>query len=142
MRPWLRRRRRFEGDRYPSDREAAEAGADGLESAVNWMQHVLGRDFDSAEVTRCVIVAEVKTPHGLATVYTTHSVDAGPVEVRGLLGEGVRALDELQIRARRQQDIEHFVTMEEIRRRHGTEPGTLEDFEAAHGPVQPPDGEG
>ena len=109
MRPWLRRRRRFEGDRYPSDREAAEAGADGLESAVNWMQHVLGRDFDGAEVTRCVIVSEVQTPGGPATLYTTHSVDAGPVDVRGLLTEGLRALDELREREVRRRDIEEFV---------------------------------
>lgn len=29
-----------------------------------------------------------------------------------------------------------------IRKRLGTEPGTLADFEAEYGPVQPPDGEG
>lgn len=29
-----------------------------------------------------------------------------------------------------------------IRKRLGTEPGTLADFEADYGPVQPPDGEG
>jgi hypothetical protein len=109
VRPWLRRRRRFEGDRYPSDREAAEAGADGLESAVNWMQHVLGRDFEGGEVSRCVIVAEVQTPAGPATVYTTHSVDAAPVDVRGLMTEGLRALDELRAREIRRRDIEEFV---------------------------------
>lgn len=108
MPPWLRRRRRFEGKRYGSDREAAESGSDGLESAVSWMQHVLGRDFEGAEVRRCVIVAEVVTDAGPATVYTTHAVDAPPVEVRGLLGEGLRALDELQIRARRRADIAEF----------------------------------
>jgi hypothetical protein len=29
-----------------------------------------------------------------------------------------------------------------IRRRHGLEPATLAEFEAEHGPVLPPDGEG
>lgn len=33
-------------------------------------------------------------------------------------------------------------SMEAIRERHGTEPGTLEEFEGEHGAVQPPDGEG
>ena len=109
MRSWLRRRRRFEGDRYSSDREAAEAGSDGLESAVSWMQHVLGRDFDGGEVSRCAIVAEVQTPAGPVTVYTTHSLDATPVEVRGLLTEGLRALDEIRAREVRRRDIEEFV---------------------------------
>ncbi len=38
--------------------------------------------------------------------------------------------------------LETETTMAAIRERHGTEPGTLEEFEAEHGPVQPPDGEG
>ena len=33
-------------------------------------------------------------------------------------------------------------SFEAIRKRLGTEPGTLAEFEAEHGPVQPPDGEG
>lgn len=33
-------------------------------------------------------------------------------------------------------------SFEAIRKRLGTEPGTLADFEAEYGPVQPPDGEG
>lgn len=33
-------------------------------------------------------------------------------------------------------------SFEAIRKRLGTQPGTLSDFEAEHGPVQPPDGEG
>lgn len=33
-------------------------------------------------------------------------------------------------------------SFEAIRKRLGTEPGTLSDFEAEYGPVQPPDGEG
>jgi hypothetical protein len=33
-------------------------------------------------------------------------------------------------------------SMAAIRRRYGLEPGTLAEFEAEYGPVQPPDGEG
>jgi HEPN domain-containing protein len=33
-------------------------------------------------------------------------------------------------------------SFEAIRKRFGTKPGTLADFEAEYGPVQPPDGEG
>jgi len=33
-------------------------------------------------------------------------------------------------------------SFEAIRKRLGTEPATLAEFEAEHGPVQPPDGEG
>lgn len=33
-------------------------------------------------------------------------------------------------------------SFEAIRERLGTEPATLAEFEAEHGPVQPPDGEG
>jgi hypothetical protein len=33
-------------------------------------------------------------------------------------------------------------SIEAIRKRLGTEPGTLAEFEAEYGPVQPPDGEG
>lgn len=33
-------------------------------------------------------------------------------------------------------------SFEAVRKRLGTKPGTLADFEAEHGPVQPPDGEG
>ncbi len=105
---WLRRRRRFQVGRWTDDRDAC-FGADGLESSVNWMQYVLGRDFDGLAVNRCVIVAEVGEGHQASTVYTTHDVDATPLEVRGLLGEGLRALDETRVRAFRQSDIEQFV---------------------------------
>lgn len=33
-------------------------------------------------------------------------------------------------------------SFEAVRKRLGTKPGTLADFEAEHGPVPPPDGEG
>ncbi len=106
---WLRRRRRFWAGHYSSDREACH-GADGLESAVNWMQYILGRDFDGRAVNRCVIVAEVGEGQEAATVYATHSVDATPVEVRGLLHEGIRAQDEGVARMRRHSDIQQFVS--------------------------------
>lgn len=105
---WLRRRRRFQVGRWTDDRDAC-FGADGLEAAVNWMQFVLGRDCDGMAVNRCVIVAEVGEGHEARTVYTTHDVDTTPVEVRGLLEEGLRALDELRVRAFRQADIEQYI---------------------------------
>lgn len=101
---WMRRRRRPPADDY----EACQ-GADGLEAAVNWMRYVLARDLEGEPVGRCVIVAEVGHGHQARTLYTTHEVRATPVEVRGLLGEGLRALDEIGIRQRRQIDIEAFV---------------------------------
>lgn len=105
MPAWLRRRRRFEGERYYSDREACEAGRDGLESAVNWMQHVLGRDYDGVEVARAGLVVEL--PDG-TIVYTSHSVDARPVEIRGLFEEAVRAQNEIVAANLRHRDIQAF----------------------------------
>jgi hypothetical protein len=105
---WVRRRRRFESRRWESDEDACH-GADGMEAAGNWMQYVLGRDFDGQAVQRCVIVAEVGEGHQAQVVYTTHDVHATPVEVRGLLEEGLRGLDEIRIRAFRRHDIEEFV---------------------------------
>lgn len=101
---WMRRR-----PRPPADDYEACQGADGLEAAVNWMRFVLARDLEDQPVARCVIVAEVGEGLQATTLYTTHEVRATPVEVRGLLGEGLRALDEIGIRQRRQIDIEAFV---------------------------------
>lgn len=67
-------------------------------------------------------------------------IEWAPVNLRHLLDKEVQ-----EEAARKRWDLagEHEGTsMEEIRERHGTEPGTLEEFEAEHGPVQPPDGEG
>lgn len=104
---WLFRRRRFRAQRWTDDRDACQ-GADGLEAAVNWMQFVLGRDYDGLAVKRCVIVAEVGEGQEAQTFYTGHSVDATPVEIRGLLSEGLRGQAETVTRAIRQRDIEQF----------------------------------
>lgn len=84
------------------------------------MRHVLERDFAGRPVGRVVIVAEVPFDGSrAATVYTTHSVDALPVDIRGLLGEGLRALDELQIRTHRAADIQAYVDADTRREDEG-----------------------
>lgn len=108
MPPWLRRRRRFEGKRWASDREAAEFGGDALERAVNWMQYVLGRDYDGEPIQRAIVVCEVGEPPHTGTVYTTHDVDATGVEVRGLLSEALRAHSENHTRSNRHADVQFF----------------------------------
>lgn len=96
---WLRRLRAF-GSPWSGDRAAAQ-GADGLEASVNWMHHVLARDYPGREVGACIVVAEVGAGPEAVTVYTTHSVDANPSEVRGLVTDALRFLDE---RAEKMED--------------------------------------
>lgn len=93
----------------PADDYAACQGDDGLEAAESWMRFVIDRDFEDLPVRRCVIVAEVGEGHQARVVYTTHDVRATPVEIRGLLQEGLRGLDEIRVRAFRKYDIEEFV---------------------------------
>lgn len=105
MPKWMRRR----PPAAPKDDYDACQGADGMEAAFNWMRYVLDRDFKNLPIGRCVIVAEVGEGHHARVVYTTHDVRSTPVEIRGLLEEGLRGLDEIRIRAFREYDIEQFV---------------------------------
>lgn len=102
---WMRRK----PPEPPADDYAACQGDDGLDAAENWMRFVIDRDYRNLPVGRCVIVAEVGEGHHARVVYTTHDVEATPVEVRGLLEEGLRGLDEIRVRAFRKYDIEEFV---------------------------------
>lgn len=114
---WMfrRRRRSFHDEpmRLPSKQEVEDRracqGKDRLDAAVNWMRHVVDRDFEyPPEIMRAVVVIEVGRGPGAQTLYTTHRVDATPVEVRGLLAEGLRGNAETVSRANRHADIEMF----------------------------------
>jgi len=89
------------------DRRACQ-GADPLEAADNWMRHVLDRDFEYPEITRAIVVVEVGRGPRAQTLYTTHRVDATPVEVRGLLSEALRGQSEIIARANRHRDIDNY----------------------------------
>lgn len=101
-------KRRPQRRQYATDDEACH-GADGLEKAVNWLQHVITRDFDGAPVERCIIVAEIGEGRKSQVLYTTHSPYTPSVEIRGLLSEGLRALEEIRERHVREIDIARFV---------------------------------
>jgi hypothetical protein len=117
---WMfRRRRRSFAEDHPmhlpsaqevGDRRACQ-GEDPLEAAVNWMRHVIDRDFDSQaqQIKRAVVIVEVGSGRKALTVFTSHRVDVTPVELRGLLSEAMRGQEEMFTRANRHADIDGFV---------------------------------